>query len=360
MIGRRGDAQAFDDALNRRAPAPREIAELVGVAESLCEAAARVEPGVAFRESLRTRLMTEAHSVLVPASKPVRPARQAAAPVIAPKPDRSRVRLARLSAAGFAVVGAVGMVSTSAQALPGDLLYPVKLGVENVELALQGSEADRGAFQLALANERLTEASRLAADGSPAAQSRVAGALESFTEHADSGSAALFAEYDRTGSTSSVSTVSDFTAAATAELAKLSQVLPPDANDTFGLAASAVESLASRAGALCSACVAADITDLAAAVRGLTGVVGTSKPEPQPVERNRESADVNPTITSGPTTAPPTSSPRNNTPSPTPTTPLAPPSLKDVTDPLLGGLLGNDEQEGLVPGLLNGLLGGKK
>ncbi|MFI5426788.1 hypothetical protein [Aeromicrobium sp. UC242_57] len=36
------------------------------------------------------------------------------------------------------------------------------------------------------------------------------------------------------------------------------------------------------------------------------------------------------------------------------------PSLTDITDPLLGGLLGDDEQEGLVPGLLNGLLGNKK
>lgn len=34
------------------------------------------------------------------------------------------------------------------------------------------------------------------------------------------------------------------------------------------------------------------------------------------------------------------------------------PALADVTDPVVGGLLGDANQEGLVPGLLNGLLGG--
>ncbi len=46
-------------------------------------------------------------------------------------------------------------------------------------------------------------------------------------------------------------------------------------------------------------------------------------------------------------------------PAPSPTaTPRK--GLGTVTDPLLGGLLGDDDQEGLVPGLLGGLLGPKK
>ena len=35
------------------------------------------------------------------------------------------------------------------------------------------------------------------------------------------------------------------------------------------------------------------------------------------------------------------------------------PSLTDLTDPVIGAVLGDENQEGLIPSLLNGLLGKK-
>lgn len=357
MIGRRGDAQAFDDAWNQRTPGDREIAELVRVAEALCEAAAEVSPTPEFTGALRTRLMAEAATTLIPVAKPTR----TVVPIstAAPKtPTPTRRRAARLSAAGFAVAGVVGLVSTSAQAVPGDMLYPVKRSVENVELVLHRSDAARGEFQLAQASERLAEAAHLAQDGSPASQTRIVETLADFADQAGNGSAALFNDYDRNGSDSSVQIVSDFTATATTRLAELSTVLPPAASGTFGRAAETVENLATQAKTLCQACVDADVSALAAAVQGLTSTTPQARPsgsDDGSTGSATQPTTVSPTPPSGTAGATPKPTAAAPKPSPTPHGLLTP-----LTDPLLGGLLGNDEQQGLVPGLLNGLLGGGK
>ena len=66
MIGRRADdAQSFEEAWSGRAPRDEQIAQLVRFAETLCEAAV-AEPTPEFRLSLRTALMAEAETALVP------------------------------------------------------------------------------------------------------------------------------------------------------------------------------------------------------------------------------------------------------------------------------------------------------
>ena len=80
MSGRRADdAQAVEEAWSGRAPRNAQIAELVLFAENLCEAAV-VEPSAQFRGSLRTMLMTEAETALVPAVKTARPTTLTPAP----------------------------------------------------------------------------------------------------------------------------------------------------------------------------------------------------------------------------------------------------------------------------------------
>ena len=64
------------------------------------------------------------------------------------------------------VAGALaGTIVASADSMPDDALYPVKLAAEQVRLALAVAPADRAAVELSLAEHRLSEAERLASDG---------------------------------------------------------------------------------------------------------------------------------------------------------------------------------------------------
>ena len=70
-------------------------------------------------------------------------------------------------AALAAMLVAVGLGATvaSADTLPDDLLYPVKIASEGVRLALAGAPADRAEVELSIAEHRLGEAERLASSG---------------------------------------------------------------------------------------------------------------------------------------------------------------------------------------------------
>ncbi|MET0448471.1 MAG: DUF5667 domain-containing protein [Aeromicrobium sp.] len=358
MIGRRShdDAQSFEAALHGARPLDEHIAELVRLAEDLCEAAAAVEPSAAFRSSLRTQLMTEAATVLVP----VAPAPRRALP--RPKPARrGRRRVASLTAAAVAAAGAIGIVASSASAVPGELLYPVKRSVESVELQLHRDDASRGTFQLARASERLAEARQLSADGQSV--TLIADTLDDFSEAATDGSGRLFTEFDATGEEKTIRKVNDFAASSSLDLTSLSSQLPDEVSASFDAAKAAVTNLASEASSLCGSCAPADVGALLNAVTDAAkDNPATTKDEPAGAERD-EPATPKTTTASPAAPAATTTTPRPETTAPAPTrtpapaTPTKTPSLTDLTDPLVGGLLGDDEQVGLVPGLLNGLLG---
>ncbi|MDX6277459.1 MAG: hypothetical protein QOJ72_1587 [Nocardioidaceae bacterium] len=345
MIGRRAhDAQAFDEAWSGRTPRNAEIAELVQFAESICEAAV-AEPSAEFRGALRIQLMTEAETALVPATKTSRPV------TLAPTPRTHNVRrrIAGLTAAALVSVGTVGLVSSSASAVPGQLLYPLKRSVESVELAMHRGDASRGTFQLAQASERLAEARKLADDPSANNADLVASALDDFSSQARSGSKSLFNAYNNDGKQNAIQKVNDFAADATAQLATLSGVLPDSASGSFDSATQTISKLATRASTLCSACSTTDVQSLVSAVTSLSKV-----PPAKPASSEKPAADP----ASKPAASTPTSTPTQKPILSVPTTPstTAPVTLNTVTDPLLGALLGDDSQQGLVPGLLNGLL----
>lgn len=350
MIGRRShdDAQSFEEAWGGRAPGDEHIAELVRFAEALC-AAAVAEPTPTFRESLRTQLMTEAETVLVPAPAPV-----TAAPVREARPVRRRV--AGLTAALVASAGTVGIVASSASAVPGEMLYPVKRSVESVELAIHRDDASRGSFQLRQASERLAEARELSAKGG--SETLIAETLEDFASQAESGSTALFGDYTDNGEQKSVRTVNDFAIEATANLSSLSAQLPPGADDSFDAATAAISDLATQASSLCDACTTGDLQKLVASVKGLAVTPkGNTGPDATGDTPGAQAGTDTTTPAETPTTAAPTQKPVIAAPAPSATTKA--PSLSDVTKPVLGAVLGDDRQEGLIPGLLNGLLGKK-
>lgn len=356
MIGRRShdEAQSFDDALSSgRAPRDEHIAELVRFAEGLCEIAS-VEPSAHFRSSLRSQLMAEAVTVLEP--MPSTPRLVTSSPTTTTRPVRRRV--ASVTAALVASAGVVGIVASSASAVPGEMLYPVKRSVESVELQLHRDDASRGSFQLAQASERLAEARRLSADGQ--SSSLIADSLDDFSTAAASGSSKLFSDYSSTGQEASIREVNEFAATSSLDLSALSGQLPEQLADSFAAASAAVTDLATEASSLCASCDPADVRALVGAVtdaaRSDDASTAAAQPSQVPV---KTPAATKPPVTRSPAAAssstpqPATSQPS----SPAPAAPSKTPSLSTITDPLVGGLLGNEQQPGLVPGLLNGLLG---
>lgn len=72
----------------------------------------------------------------------------------------------RALAIGALMAGALaGTTVASADSMPDDALYPVKIAAEQLRLALAVAPADRAAVELSLAEHRLFEAERLASDG---------------------------------------------------------------------------------------------------------------------------------------------------------------------------------------------------
>lgn len=79
---------------------------------------------------------------------------------------RPRTRLSKRLAAGGLTVGVAagafgGVAAASGDALPGDSLYGLKRGMEDLQLGLAGDDARRGELLLGQASTRLSEARRL-------------------------------------------------------------------------------------------------------------------------------------------------------------------------------------------------------
>jgi hypothetical protein len=355
----RDEAQAFDDAWESGAPASAEVAALVRAAEALCEAAVAA-PRPEFRAALRERLMTEAQTVLVPAPGASRPTPVRAVPE-APTASPRRRRLAGIAVAAVSSLGVVGMVAGSASAIPGDVLYPVKRGVENVELALQRTDEGRGTQRLEIAAERLAEARALVADGSPGGARQVDALLDDFSSDAELGSADLFGAYGTGGSAAPIDAVNDFAAASAVDLSTLAADVPEEAQDALQAAADVVTDVAGQAARLCASCGTADVGSLRGTISSVaarpsttgSGSQGSTSQDDDEPATGSASTEQRPSPSAVSTTQPVVQAPTVPAPSVAPTQK----GLRSVTDPLVGGLLGDDDTEGLVPGLLNGLLG---
>ncbi len=363
MIRRRPDhAEAFASAWEQHASGRRssvrqsDVDDLVRAAELLC-ASATVQPRADFRSELRERLMAEAADVLV-----AQPTTVVDRTPVAPRTHgRARRRLAGLAAAAVASVGAVGLVSSSASAVPGDALYSVKRGVENIELSLRRGPESQGTYQLERATERLSEAKALASDGASADDPQVADVLDDFSEQADSGSADLLDAYSSDGSDAAVETLGSFTTQAAADLVDLSNAFEGSPTDPMRRATDTVRELAGQVGSICKTCT--DVTELMRSV-------SASAPRPSTTGSGSGSTSQKAGSSSGTKDAsksggdsapsaqnPPSLLPAVPDPTSSPTAPSIGKAVKGVTDPLLGGLLGDETQPGLVPGLLDGLLG---
>jgi hypothetical protein len=139
------DAEVLDRALAGEQPPSRRVAELVELARGL-EAAWAVAPSSAASDRGLARALD---------------AFQGDGQVVslAPRVSRARRIVAGTAVAVAALVALPGLARAGSEdTLPGDLLYPVKLGFENLRLALADDPVEEASVQLSLAENRLEEA----------------------------------------------------------------------------------------------------------------------------------------------------------------------------------------------------------
>ncbi|MGY1811700.1 DUF5667 domain-containing protein [Blastococcus sp. SYSU D00820] len=277
-------------------------------------------PDPAFRAATRARLVAMA-AVRQPEADPAPERRTLLRRVLAvradddTRPSRWRTRLtAGLAGAAVAVCALGTLVALSSSAEPGDVLYDLKRGTEQTQLALAGD--DRGATLLEFAGTRLDELADLAASGAPG--DLVVQTLQTMDAQTAEG-AALLVEQALTGiDPAPVQQLADWTARQSAELAELAPELPGEATAEAGAAADLLAAVAGRVAAVqgALACPTGPVSTGRDDLGPVPAPCAPATPAPAPAP--------DPAAPGGGTTAPSTSGAPVPTPAPAPQAPPAP------------------------------------
>lgn len=224
-----------------------------------------VEPRAEFRDSLRERLMEAAAAELPEQAAQARAAQseQAGPRHLVTNDAVATRRRRRLVAAATGLVlvgGATGVAAASEQALPGDVLYPVKRTIESAEVSLAQGDTAEGQALLERATTRLDEAQVLGSETAPtsAELDSVAATLDDFTADASAGGDRLLESYAQDGDPGDLQTLRDFTAEAHGVLADLAETLPPQARGAVVEADLTVVDLSDRAFEACPDCASGE------------------------------------------------------------------------------------------------------
>ncbi|MCX5199146.1 DUF5667 domain-containing protein [Streptomyces sp. NBC_00249] len=154
---------------------------------------------------------------------------------------RPRSRWSKGIAAGGLTVGVAagafsGVAAASTDALPGDSLYPVKRGMEDLKLGMADEDSDRGELYLDQASNRLSEARRLMERGRTGvldheSLGEIRRALAGMKHDASEGHRLLQAAYERDGSLGPIQALSSFSRSHRDAWGRLRSNLPPQLTD---------------------------------------------------------------------------------------------------------------------------------
>ncbi|MFZ3062494.1 MAG: DUF5667 domain-containing protein [Actinomycetota bacterium] len=164
----RTNKETVQDCLSRY-PNLREKLEPLLRAAVILQATPSVEPSPEFRVRTRQALIEK---VSVPAAVAARRLR----------PRRLLMQLVAAALIFLLIVGGIAAASTSA--LPTSPLYPVKLGIEKVQLALATSDAARANLRIRFAERRLDELQEMVKLKESRAIQRIANAINKETGEA--------------------------------------------------------------------------------------------------------------------------------------------------------------------------------
>lgn len=235
-------------------------------------------------------------------------------------------RLSRRLAVGGLTVGVAagalgGVAAASTNALPGDTLYPLKRGMEDLKLDMASGDTARGRIYLDMASTRLQEARRLMDRGrggqlDDESVAEVRKALSGMHQEAAAGHKLLRDAYKEDGSLGPMETLNQFSAAHRQNWAELREKLPSQLTDVSDQVTSVFDA----------------IDHDVAPLQGLL-------PEPKSARRGGGpgSAGGGPGSSGGtsptPSTAPTAPDPSSTSPTPAPST-TPPPGLIGGTNPL--------------------------
>ncbi|MGW1768190.1 DUF5667 domain-containing protein [Streptomyces sp. NPDC002073] len=154
---------------------------------------------------------------------------------------RPRSRWSKGIAAGGLTVGVAagafsGVAAASTDALPGDSLYPVKRGMEDIVLGMADGDGDRGELYLDHASTRLHEARRLMERDKAGALDHeslgeIRRALAGMKHDAEEGHRLLYSAYERDGSLGPIQALSSFSRSHRDAWGKLRERLPAQLTD---------------------------------------------------------------------------------------------------------------------------------
>jgi hypothetical protein len=268
LLPSRRRAESFSRALEGHLqPTDDQLQRLVDTASRL-SAVPLVEPRDEFRAALRERLI-QAAAVELPAQAAAaasasattrapdhrRPA-HAAKVTDTPSAARRRRQLVAVATGLVLVGGGTGVAAASEQALPGDMLYPVKRTLESAQVSLAQGPGGEGHALLERASTRLYEADSLGSeeDLSETRLDAVESALGDFAGDASHGGSKLLDAYSTSGQPQDIRTLRDFTQQSHDTLSDLAQTLPPESQPSLMAAAETVVSLDDMARRACPGC----------------------------------------------------------------------------------------------------------
>jgi hypothetical protein len=240
-------AAAVDGEAESSATRSEEITTLLRLVTTLRDHDP-AQPRAEFTADLRSRLMLEAETALQPET----------ANLALPVRQRGR-RERRLVAAAtaFVLVGGTTTMAAAAQgALPGEALYPIKLGIEKAEAGLSLSTAGKGMSLLDQASDRLVEVEGLLGSDEAHSRPRVPETLASFSSSAREGSTLLFEAFRESGDPETIVSVRTFTAEGIETLEGLAPTVPAEAQGELTAAALLLHEIDREATALCGTCAA--------------------------------------------------------------------------------------------------------
>jgi len=224
---------------------------------------------------------------------------------------RRRISLVASTAALVLLGGGIGSAAAAQQAMPGDALYGMKRGIENVSTNVSVGDESRGRRELEHAMTRLAEVRALVEEGGDVAT--IDSTLDAFSTQARRGVSRLVASYQQEGDKASITAVTTFITGARLEIAELAPKLPAESLKSAVEALATIDQLARHTSAACPSCDKPKVVS----TEGPSKV--TSPPDSDP------SAEPGGTTTTGVTALPTLPSLQSTNPSPlAPTTSIPP------------------------------------
>jgi hypothetical protein len=259
------DAADPEDVLDESETADPEQVRMLAVAGGLAALPApEMDPQVKTEQraqliaAMETMFATGGGGPTVPEQRR-RGAHRAAGPLSRLRP---RSRWSRGVAAGGIGVGVAagafgGVAAASTNALPGDTLYGLKRGMEDLKLSLADGDSERGRLYLDQASTRLNEARRLmergrSGDLDPDSVAEVRRALNGVKDDAGEGHRLLHNAYTRDGSMGPIKTLSTFSQKHRRGWTDLSSELPTQLHDVSDQVTSVFDAIDQEVGPLSS------------------------------------------------------------------------------------------------------------